>query len=57
MMPNAVHPELVEGPGDVPITYADSTALQRDFGFTPKISLREGLRQFAEWYAQSYNEN
>ena len=42
-------------PGDVPITYADSTALQRDFGFTPKIILREGLRLFAEWYAQSYN--
>ena len=37
-------------PGDVPITYADSTALERDFGFIPKITLREGLRKFAEWY-------
>lgn len=37
-------------PGDVPVTYADSTALERDFGFTPKITLREGLRKFAEWY-------
>ena len=38
--------ELVEGPGDVPTTYADATALERDFGFTPKITLREGLRHF-----------
>ena len=41
-------------PGDVPVTYADSTALERDFGFTPKITLREGLRKFAEWYASYY---
>ena len=41
-------------PGDVPVTYADATALERDFGFTPKIPLREGLRKFAEWYAQFY---
>ena len=40
--------------GDVPVTYADSTALERDFGFTPKITLRDGLRKFAEWYADYY---
>ena len=40
--------------GDVPTTYADATALERDFGFTPKITLREGLRHFAEWYKQYY---
>ena len=45
------HKQLVPmQPGDVPTTYADSEALQRDYGFTPKISLREGLRKFAEWY-------
>jgi len=45
------HKELVPmQPGDVPTTYADATALERDFGFTPKITLREGLRKFAEWY-------
>ena len=41
-------------PGDVPTTYADATALERDFGFTPKITLREGLRKFAEWYVSYY---
>jgi nucleoside-diphosphate-sugar epimerase len=41
-------------PGDVPTTYADATALERDFGFTPKITLREGLRKFAEWYKEYY---
>ena len=41
-------------PGDVPTTYADATALERDFGFTPKITLREGLRHFAEWYKEYY---
>lgn len=41
-------------PGDVPVTYADSTALERDFGFTPKIGIREGLRAFAEWYKAFY---
>ena len=47
------HKELVPmQPGDVPTTYADSTALERDFGFTPKITLREGLRKFAEWYKE-----
>ena len=49
------HRELVGmQPGDVPVTYADSTALERDFGFTPKISIREGLRSFAEWYKSYY---
>jgi len=49
------HKQLVPmQPGDVPTTYADSTALERDFGFTPKITLREGLRKFAEWYADFY---
>ena len=40
--------------GDVPTTYADATALERDYGFTPKIPLREGLRHFAEWYKEFY---
>ena len=49
------HKQLVAmQPGDVPTTYADATALERDFGFTPKITLREGLRKFAEWYAGYY---
>ena len=49
------HKQLVPmQPGDVPTTYADATALERDFGFTPKITLREGLRHFAEWYKQFY---
>ncbi len=41
-------------PGDVPVTYADSEALERDYGFTPKIGIREGLRAFAEWYKEYY---
>ena len=50
------HKKLVPmQPGDVPTTYADATALERDFGFTPKITLREGLRHFAEWYKSYYN--
>ena len=36
-------------------TYVDATALERDFGFTPKITLREGLRAFAQWYKSYYN--
>ena len=49
------HKQLVPmQPGDVPTTYADATALERDFGFTPKITLREGLRHFAEWYKAFY---
>ena len=51
------HRELVGmQPGDVPVTYADSTALERDYGFTPRIGIREGLRSFAEWYA-AYSRN
>ena len=41
-------------PGDVPTTYADASALERDFGFTPRITLREGLRKFAKWYKEYY---
>ena len=49
------HKQLVPmQPGDVPTTYADATALERDFGFVPKITLREGLRRFAEWYKEYY---
>jgi len=49
------HKELVPmQPGDVPTTYADSSALERDFGFTPKITLREGLRHFAQWYKEYF---
>ncbi len=49
------HKELVPmQPGDVPVTYADTSALERDFGFKPATSLREGLRKFAEWYKAFY---
>ena len=49
------HKELVPmQAGDVPITYADTTALERDFGFKPSTSLREGVRAFAEWYKEFY---
>lgn len=49
------HKELVPmQPGDVPVTYADTTPLEQDFGFKPDTSLREGLRRFAEWYAKYY---
>lgn len=49
------HKELVPmQPGDVPVTYADTTALERDFGFKPHTPLREGLRKFAEWYQEFY---
>ena len=49
------HKKLVPmQPGDVPVTYADATALERDFGFKPSITLRDGLRAFAEWYAKYY---
>ena len=41
-------------PGDVEVTYADSSALEKDYGFTPKITLREGLGKFAQWYADYY---
>ena len=49
------HKELVPmQPGDVPVTYSDTTPLERDFGFKPRTSLREGLRKFAEWYKEFY---
>lgn len=49
------HKELVPmQPGDVPVTYADTTPLEQDFDFKPNTSLREGLRNFAEWYADFY---
>ena len=49
------HRELVGmQAGDVPVTYADSAALEKDYGFTPKIGIREGLRKFAEWYKDYY---
>lgn len=49
------HKELVPmQPGDVPVTYADTSALERDFDFKPSTTLREGLRKFAEWYKDFY---
>ena len=49
------HKELVPmQPGDVPVTYADTSALERDFGFKPSNSLRDGLRKSAEWYKEFY---
>lgn len=49
------HKELVPmQPGDVPITYADTSTLERDFGFKPQTSLRDGLRKFVEWYKEFY---
>ncbi|MBM6738542.1 GDP-mannose 4,6-dehydratase [Faecalicatena fissicatena] len=49
------HKKLVPmRPGDVPVTYADTSALERDFGFKPSMPLREGLRKFAEWYREFY---
>jgi nucleoside-diphosphate-sugar epimerase len=49
------HKELVPmQPGDVPVTYADTTPLEQDFGFKPSTPLRTGLRRFAEWYVQTY---
>ena len=50
------HKELVPmQPGDVPVTYADTTPLERDFNFKPNTSLREGLRKFAEWYKNYFD--
>ncbi len=50
------HKKLVPmQPGDVPVTYADTSALERDFGFKPNTSLREGLKRFAIWYKKFYN--
>ena len=52
------HRELVGmQPGDVPVTYADSEALERDFGFRPTIDIRTGLRKFTEWYADYYGSS
>lgn len=52
------HKELVPMQlGDVPVTYADTSALERDFGFKPHTPLREGLRRFAEWYKNSFRGN
>ena len=49
------HKQLVPmQPGDVPVTYADTTPLEQDFGFRPNTPLREGLRRFTEWYAEYY---
>lgn len=49
------HKKLVPmQPGDVPVTYADTSALERDFGFKPNTSLRDGLRKFAQWYRAFY---
>lgn len=49
------HKKLVPmQPGDVPVTYADTNALERDYGFKPSTSLRYGLRRFAEWYKEFY---
>ena len=49
------HKKLVAmQPGDVPVTYADTEALERDYGYKPSTSLRDGLRKFAEWYAEFY---
>lgn len=51
------HKELVPmQPGDVPVTYADTVPLERDFGFKPSTSLRDGLRAFAEWYGIHYRD-
>lgn len=52
------HKKLVPmQPGDVPVTYADTTRLEQDFGFRPKTGLREGLRNFARWYRSYYMED
>ena len=51
------HKELVAmQPGDVPVTYADTSALEEDFGFKPHTSLHEGIRKFAAWYKQFYSD-
>ena len=51
------HKELVPmQPGDVPVTYADTSALERDFGFKPSTTLRQGLRAFAQWYKEFYQK-
>ena len=42
--------------GDVPVTYADTSALEKDYGFKPSTSLRDGLRAFAKWYKEFYRK-
>ena len=50
------HEKLVPmQPGDVPVTYADTEALEKDYGYRPSTTLREGLRKFAEWYKTYYH--
>ncbi len=50
------HKQLVPmQPGDVPVTFADTSALERDYGYCPSTPLREGLRRFAEWYKEFYD--
>ena len=44
-------------PGDVPVTYADIAPMERDFGFKPSTSLRDGLRAFSQWYAGYYGRH
>lgn len=52
------HKELIPmQPGDVPVTFADTTSLEEDFGYKPSTSLRDGLRAFAQWYAKYYGTN
>lgn len=52
----AAHTKLVPmQPGDVPVTYADTAPLEKDFGFKPHTQLREGLRKFAAWYKEYYH--
>ena len=52
------HKELVPmQAGDVPVTFADTTPLEEDFGFCPSTPLRDGLRAFAQWYAKYYDTN
>lgn len=51
-----LHKELVPmQPGDVEVTYADTSDLEKDYGFKPSTSLRDGLRKFVEWYKEYYN--
>lgn len=47
-------PWITAYPGDVPVTFADTTPLEEDFGFRPSTPLRDGLRAFAQWYAKYY---
>ena len=52
------HRELVGmQPGDVPVTFADSSALEEDFGFRPATDIRTGLRRFCEWYSVNFSDN